>query len=315
YTTASPQTSGQSSLQAPTIIPILPGSSRTMHLPAISNLIPQKHLSGKIVKTKPAIPAAKRPLSDFNFFCRDARKLVVEAHPEYTKEQVNKELGRIWSMLDSSSRQHYRRMYVQDKQRYSSDVAAMDASMSGAILKSGIHHTVPVAPVAASTQSSYRNSNPNFGDIDIAHNTSPGRCSTSNRVKSIIWKHAKETISEEDPSKLSSLTSVPIPIVASETNTGGHSQSSVTDLLHIDETSCNYSINQATHSRGNTIESILNEVCNLERLGNTGESDDHDEPLAHSLVSNGGRCSIYAVQEHRLRETISAPAGSIKSKN
>ncbi|KAJ2824384.1 high mobility group [Coemansia erecta] len=72
-----------------------------------------------------AKPATKRPLSDFNFFCRDARKLVVEVHPEYTKEQVNKELGRIWSMLDGQSRQYYRSLYVQDKQRYSQDVASL----------------------------------------------------------------------------------------------------------------------------------------------------------------------------------------------
>ncbi|KAJ1800982.1 high mobility group [Coemansia sp. RSA 2399] len=76
-------------------------------------------------KAATTAPTAKRPLSDFNFFCRDARKLVVEAHPEYTKEQVNKELGRIWSLLDSVSRQHYRQMYIQDKQRYSQDVSAL----------------------------------------------------------------------------------------------------------------------------------------------------------------------------------------------
>ncbi|KAJ1848569.1 high mobility group [Coemansia sp. RSA 2708] len=72
-----------------------------------------------------AKPAGKRPLSDFNFFCRDARKLVVEVHPEYTKEQVNKELGRIWAMLDRQSRQYYRSLYVQDKLRYSQDVASL----------------------------------------------------------------------------------------------------------------------------------------------------------------------------------------------
>ncbi|KAI7833046.1 high mobility group box domain-containing protein, partial [Kickxella alabastrina] len=77
----------------------------------------------KSARQKPAASATKRPLSDFNFFCRDARKLVVEAHPEYTKEQVNKELGRIWSILDHSSRQYYREMYAQDKQRYSQDIA------------------------------------------------------------------------------------------------------------------------------------------------------------------------------------------------
>ncbi|KAJ1943689.1 high mobility group [Linderina macrospora] len=78
---------------------------------------------------KPAITlSAKRPLSDFNFFCRDARKLVVEAHPEYTKEQVNKELGRIWSVLDKNSRQHYRVMYIQDKMRYKQDVATLSGS-------------------------------------------------------------------------------------------------------------------------------------------------------------------------------------------
>ncbi|ORX68669.1 hypothetical protein DL89DRAFT_323550 [Linderina pennispora] len=78
---------------------------------------------------KPAITlSAKRPLSDFNFFCRDARKLVVEAHPEYTKEQVNKELGRIWSVLDKNSRQHYRSMYIQDKLRYKQDVATLSGS-------------------------------------------------------------------------------------------------------------------------------------------------------------------------------------------
>ncbi|KAJ2550821.1 high mobility group [Coemansia sp. RSA 1933] len=96
-------------------------------------------------------PAAKRPLSDFNFFCRDARKLVVEAHPEYTKEQVNKELGRIWSSLDSSSRQHYRQMYVQDKQRYSQDVSALaertkcgigPTSLAGAVQTTGSAHVL-----------------------------------------------------------------------------------------------------------------------------------------------------------------------------
>ncbi|KAJ2867083.1 hypothetical protein GGH94_001062 [Coemansia aciculifera] len=61
--------------------------------------------------------AAKRPLSDFNYFCRDARKLIVESHRDYTKEQVNRELGRIWSMLDIKWRQHYRALYTQNKQR------------------------------------------------------------------------------------------------------------------------------------------------------------------------------------------------------
>ncbi|KAJ2510696.1 high mobility group [Coemansia sp. RSA 1939] len=79
-----------------------------------------------------AVATAKRPLSDFNFFCRDARKLVVEAHPEFTKEQVNKELGRIWSSLDGVSRQHYRQMYIQDKVRYSRDMTALAARSSNA---------------------------------------------------------------------------------------------------------------------------------------------------------------------------------------
>ncbi|KAJ2848585.1 hypothetical protein IWW36_003216 [Coemansia brasiliensis] len=72
-------------------------------------------------------PAAKRPLSDFNFFCRDARKLVVDAHPDFTKEQVNRELGRIWSILDMQSRQYYRNLHVQDKQRYTQTQAGIPA--------------------------------------------------------------------------------------------------------------------------------------------------------------------------------------------
>ncbi|KAJ2660077.1 high mobility group [Coemansia sp. RSA 1200] len=93
---------------------------------------PYSQLSHKSRRAKTAVTTAKRPLSDFNFFCRDARKLVVEAHPEFTKEQVNKELGRIWSSLDGVSRQHYRQMYIQDKMRYSRDILALAARSSNA---------------------------------------------------------------------------------------------------------------------------------------------------------------------------------------
>ncbi|KAJ1915666.1 hypothetical protein H4219_004196 [Mycoemilia scoparia] len=60
----------------------------------------------------------KRPLSDFNFFCRDARKLIVEESPSYTKEEVNRELGRAWAQLDKETRMYYRDLYVRDKSRY-----------------------------------------------------------------------------------------------------------------------------------------------------------------------------------------------------
>ncbi|KAI9474682.1 hypothetical protein LPJ78_003383 [Coemansia sp. RSA 989] len=83
-----------------------------------------------------AKPAAKRPLSDFNFFCRDARKLVVEAHPDFTKEQVNRELGRIWSMLDNQLRQYYRSLHLQDKQRYTHAQAGISST--------ALHPAVPM---------------------------------------------------------------------------------------------------------------------------------------------------------------------------
>ncbi|KAJ1676016.1 hypothetical protein EV182_000085 [Spiromyces aspiralis] len=63
-------------------------------------------------------PTVKRPLSDFNFFCRDARKLIVETSPNYTKEEVNRELGRAWSRLDQATRKYYRDLYIRDKTRY-----------------------------------------------------------------------------------------------------------------------------------------------------------------------------------------------------
>ncbi|KAI8325611.1 hypothetical protein GQ54DRAFT_325839 [Martensiomyces pterosporus] len=57
--------------------PNAPGKPRQVYRP---------HTGAKSGKPAGSL-SAKRPLSDFNFFCRDARKLVVEAHPEYTKEQ------------------------------------------------------------------------------------------------------------------------------------------------------------------------------------------------------------------------------------
>ncbi|KAJ2451050.1 hypothetical protein EV183_003868 [Coemansia sp. RSA 2336] len=92
--------------------------------------------------------AAKRPLSDFNFFCRDARKLVVEAHPAFTKEEVNRELGRIWAVLDTQSRQYYRSLHLQDKQRYTH----AQAGISSTALLSAVPMALDTSALRAAAQ-------------------------------------------------------------------------------------------------------------------------------------------------------------------
>ncbi|KAJ2659493.1 High mobility group box 1 [Coemansia sp. RSA 1199] len=155
------------------------------------------HVSGAPALFTDSKPASKRPLSDFNFFCRDARKLVVEVHPEYTKEQVNKELGRIWSMLDGRSRQYYRSLYVQDKQRYTQDVANM-THRQGKSSQSQIAHpdgSATLCPTVGASRSALQGENC-FNAGDEAKQTI-WKCiaapASSNTIQSIL----NETLSPE----------------------------------------------------------------------------------------------------------------------
>ncbi|KAJ1966476.1 high mobility group [Dipsacomyces acuminosporus] len=129
---------------------------------------------------------AKRPLSDFNFFCRDARRLVVEAHPEYTKELVNKELGRIWSVLDRDSRQYYRSMYIQDKLRYTRDAAALS------------HSSAMPKPPPKGHPDGVKNTS---GEAEATNSTAPttqllvtGLTDTRDQVKQTIWRCATSEV-------------------------------------------------------------------------------------------------------------------------
>ncbi|KAJ1879823.1 high mobility group [Coemansia sp. RSA 1722] len=263
-----------------------------------------KYLAMPGIKTprpKQFNPAAKRPLSDFNFFCRDARKLVVEAHPEYTKEQVNKELGRIWSMLDRNSRQHYRVMYVQDKQRYSKDVAAQSD---------------------VSDKSSFKP-----GGSGLAMANGGGLATTNNssaRVRGIIWKCATEhsCVSVDKPRLPGIRTS--LEFVGGNSGAsggnGGPTNGVRTGFLLQSNLASQQVCGPSPIYRSNTINSILNDSCDSGAIKEACESDDVDEPLARALARGSGHSvsgipSIYhPSREHRLRETAAVatrtPAGN-----
>ncbi|KAJ1648064.1 hypothetical protein LPJ64_000600 [Coemansia asiatica] len=289
---------GSAPMQKFTTIPSIPSQSQV-------NAKEQKPAAGKAPRPKSFNPTAKRPLSDFNFFCRDARKLVVEAHPEYTKEQVNKELGRIWSMLDRNSRQHYRVMYVQDKQRYSNDVAAQSDVSNIGLFRSSSQAAYPNTISAGIARSSNNNSS----------------SSTSARVRNIIWKCATEhncTTSDSPGEQMDIKSSV--ALVGSETNGSTRSRLLSASQPGFVLQSCPAS--QQPYSpipmyRSNTIKSILNDCCDSNSAKETSESDDVDEPLARALArGSGGRSSSLAsiyhpLREHRLRETATAISTTI----
>ncbi|KAJ1820585.1 high mobility group [Coemansia sp. RSA 2599] len=254
----------------------------------------------KAPRPKALNPAAKRPLSDFNFFCRDARKLVVEAHPEYTKEQVNKELGRIWSMLDHNSRQHYRVMYVQDKQRYSKDVAAQSSVASSTLFKPNGQTTYSSSPIGAGTSNSH-----NGG-------------SSSARVRNIIWRCATERscVSTEGPSQMAARSSMEFVVSSSSNNIddNGAVLNNASSGFLLQRHPANQQVRHPSPMyRSNTIKSILNDSSDYGGAKETTESDDVDEPLARALARGSGRSSnlpsiYHPLREHRLRETAAAMA-------
>ncbi|KAJ1890136.1 high mobility group [Kickxella alabastrina] len=222
------------------------------------------HSSVKSARQKPAASATKRPLSDFNFFCRDARKLVVEAHPEYTKEQVNKELGRIWSILDHSSRQYYRGMYAQDKQRYSQDIATIadtELKKSPSSDKYSSFGDMPSSTVATS-------------DVRELPQSTPMQTSLANSVSGLV---------------------TPRPVYQNQNNIMYGSAQHHNKLPQFVSSRSTYS--------SNTIKSILNESFDSACLDGAGDSDDIDEPLVHSLLRNSTHAA-HMVKEHRMRETI-----------
>ncbi|KAJ1664604.1 high mobility group [Coemansia sp. RSA 1813] len=241
----------------------------TQALPGLAKqTTPYSFPGHKNKRTVVTAPAAKRPLSDFNFFCRDARKLVVEAHPEYTKEQVNKELGRIWSSLDGGSRQHYRQMYVQDKQRYSQDVSALAEKSRCAIGSTGMAGNVQ--PMEAT----------GGGAIATSRVHGPG---ANDRTRHTIWKYTTAHATAAGGTTVHGLSIDPEPVPELKNGMGGK------DINSLSGAHTEYSSRENSRSRGcrksrkpgNTLQSILNASPSTQST--VDDPEDVDEPLAHTL--------------------------------
>ncbi|KAJ2726825.1 high mobility group [Coemansia sp. Benny D115] len=285
-----------------------------------------------------AASAAKRPLSDFNFFCRDARKLVVEAHPEYTKEQVNKELGRIWSLLDRASRQYYRDMYVRDKQRYSLDIAAKARAKMGAHANVessiGTHSSARPQELPLPSVHSIRHSTPH--KACTAHGAASADSSrtdtlSSIRIKHTIWRFITmdraNTGVNSSPGKPSSSIAQPaaaaapllaVPSVYSAASLAG--RLSNPSLPPLQRPACHKRTSFAAGAQpwqakrycpsetglaSNAVKNLLNDPADASRFSaKANEAEDVDEPLANSLLRSTH--NAYASGTHGLRETISS---------
>ena len=62
----------------------------------------------------------KRPLSSYMYFCRDKRREVEKANPEFEFKQVNSELGRLWreQFNTQEQRMYWIELAEKDKSRY-----------------------------------------------------------------------------------------------------------------------------------------------------------------------------------------------------
>ncbi|KAI9506742.1 hypothetical protein BX070DRAFT_218465, partial [Coemansia spiralis] len=236
-------------------------SPRQAHHNQISQVVPYSSISLKHGRVASA-QTAKRPLSDFNFFCRDARKLVVEAHPEYTKEQVNKELGRIWSTLDSTSRQHYRQMYVQDKLRYSQDITALAGRSKNQTDSSYIVGSMhwPLAAIGIPSENGAQSSAANL--------------EASDKAKQTIWKCVTAQVSAgNDHAKYRALTGPEMRAGGTKDNMRNKDISS---HVNIQTQALSDHIRQRATAPGKSLQSILNDSI-------VDDLEDGDEPLARSL--------------------------------
>ena len=98
--------------------------------PLLTKVTPMKRHAGGWPKGKPRrkdrqIEVAhkpKLPLSGYAIFLSETRRRLIEENPQNSVNEINKELGRIWSTMDDKEKASYYEKAATDKKRYLSEV-------------------------------------------------------------------------------------------------------------------------------------------------------------------------------------------------
>jgi hypothetical protein len=71
---------------------------------------------------------AKRPATDYIYFCQETRARIMAANPSYTFKEVGQEQGRLWKELPAEAKAVYKARQEADKKRYEEEKARVEQS-------------------------------------------------------------------------------------------------------------------------------------------------------------------------------------------
>ena len=69
---------------------------------------------------------AKRPATDYIYFCQETRARIMTANPTFTFKQVGQEQGRLWKELPAEAKAVYKARQEADKKRYEEEKARVE---------------------------------------------------------------------------------------------------------------------------------------------------------------------------------------------